>query len=53
MDQLAAHARSYTPEWRYDGDREDPGAALAEVFGDMFYQTVDRMTMGRWGSPPR
>ncbi len=43
MAQLAAHARSYTPEWRYQGDREDPGAALAEVFGDMFYQTVDRM----------
>ncbi len=43
MDQLAALARSYTPEWRYQGDREDPGAALAEIFGDMFYQTVDRM----------
>ncbi len=43
MAQLAAHARSYTPEWRYEGDRDDPGAALAEIFGDLFYQTVDRM----------
>ena len=43
MAQLAAHARSYTPEWRYEGDQDDPGAALAELFGDMFYQTVDRM----------
>ena len=43
MAQLAAHARSYTPEWRYEGAEDDPGAALAELFGEMFYQTVDRM----------
>lgn len=43
MAQLAAHAREYTPEWRYEGAQDDPGAALAELFGDMFYQTVDRL----------
>ena len=43
MAQLAAHARAYTPEWRYEGAEDDPGSALAELFGDMFYQTVDRM----------
>ena len=43
MSQLAALARSYTPEWRYEGAEDDPGAALAELFGEMFYQTVDRM----------
>lgn len=43
MRQLAAHAAEYTPEWRYEGAEDDPGAALAELFGDMFYQTVDRM----------
>lgn len=43
MAQLAAHAREYTPEWRYEGAEDDPGAALAELFGDMFYQSVDRL----------
>ena len=42
MAQLAALARSYTPEWRYEGAEDDPGSALAELFGEMFYQTVDR-----------
>ena len=43
MAQVAAHARSYTPEWRYEGAEDDLGSALAELFGDLFYQTVDRM----------
>lgn len=43
MAQLAAHAREYTPEWRYEGAEDDPGAALADLFGEMFYQTVDRL----------
>ena len=43
MAQLAAHAREYTPEWRYEGAADDPGAALADLFGEMFYQTVDRI----------
>ena len=40
--QVAALARSYTPEWRYEHTEDDPGAALAELFGTMFYQIVDR-----------
>lgn len=43
MRKLAAHAREYTPEWRYEGAEDDPGSALAELFGEMFYQTVDRI----------
>lgn len=42
MAQVAAHARQYTPEWRYEGAEDDPGAALARLFGELFYQTVDR-----------
>lgn len=41
--QIAALAASYTPEWRYETVEDDPGAALAELFTDMFYQTVNRM----------
>lgn len=43
MAELAAHAGEYTPEWRYEGAPDDPGSALAQLFGDMFYETVDRM----------
>ncbi len=42
MDHVAELARSYTPEWRYEGAEDDPGAAIARLFGEMFYQTVDR-----------
>lgn len=42
MAQVATHARQYTPEWRYEGTADDPGAAIARLFGEMFYQTVDR-----------
>ncbi len=42
MAEVAAHARQYTPEWRYEGAEDDPGAAIAQLFGEMFYQTVDR-----------
>ena len=42
LAQVVDHARSYTPEWRCDGAEDDPGAALAALFCDMFYQTVDR-----------
>lgn len=41
--QVRALAGSYTPEWRYEHTEDDPGAALAELFCAMFYQTVDRM----------
>ena len=43
MAQLAALARAYTPEWRYEGTEDDPGSALAKLFGEMFDQTVDRL----------
>lgn len=42
MEQIARLAAEYVPEWNYTGDTSDPGAALAELFGEMFYQTVDR-----------
>ena len=41
--QLRALARSYTPEWRYEGTENDPGAALAELFAEMYGQSVDRL----------
>lgn len=40
--QLRSLARSYTPEWRYEGTENDPGAALAELFAEMYAQSVDR-----------
>lgn len=40
--QVAALARAYTPEWRYERTEDDPGAALAELFCTMFHQTIDR-----------
>ena len=43
MELLADRIREYTPEWRYEpGATDDPGAALTELFGEMFYQTIDR-----------
>ena len=41
-EQLHDLARSYTPEWRYEGTENDPGAALAELFLEMYGQSVDR-----------
>lgn len=42
MEQVKKLAASYTPEWRYEDAEDDPGAAIARLFGEMFYQTVDR-----------
>ena len=42
-EQLRALAASYTPEWRYEGTENDPGAALAELFAEMYGQSVDRL----------
>lgn len=42
MEQVKKLASSYTPEWRYENAEDDPGAAIARLFGEMFYQTVDR-----------
>lgn len=41
--RLSALARSYTPEWRYERTEDDPGAALAELFAEMYHQSVDRL----------
>ena len=41
-EQLHTLAKSYTPEWRYEGTENDPGAALAELFLEMYGQSVDR-----------
>lgn len=41
--ELIKLARSYTPEWRCDGAADDPGTALAELFCDMHYETVERL----------
>ena len=42
-EQVRALARSYTPEWRFEGPENDPGAALAELFDEMYSQSVDRL----------
>lgn len=42
-EQVRALARSYTPEWRYEGTENDPGAALAELFKEMHSQSVNRL----------
>ncbi len=42
-EQIRALARSYTPEWRYEGTEDDPGAAIAELFAEMYGQSVDRL----------
>jgi len=42
MEQFARMAAEYVPEWYYTGDTSDPGAALAELFCEMFSQTIDR-----------
>ncbi len=36
-------ARVYTPEWKYEPDETDGGAALAELFALMFGETIDRL----------
>ena len=42
MAQVKRLAGQYAPEWRYEPGAADPGAAIAELFGEMFYQTIDR-----------
>lgn len=34
---------SYTPEWNFDPERPDGGAALAMLFSEMFCGTIDRL----------
>ena len=40
--ELAAHAAEYLPEWRLEPSQDDPGAAIAEIFTEMFKGSVDR-----------
>ncbi len=42
-NQIRELARSYTPEWRYEGTENDPGAALAELFCEMYSQSISRL----------
>ncbi len=42
-EQLRALAQSYTPEWRFEGTENDPGATLAELFDEMYSQSVNRV----------
>jgi len=39
--QQKAHV--YTPEWKYEPNVMDGGAALAELFSQMFGETIDRL----------
>src|SRR5699024_6444318 len=46
MDLIQRRAGEYVPEWRYEqGDETDPGAAIATLFGELFYQTIDRFNL--------
>lgn len=41
--QLTALARTYTPEWRLEDTKDDPGAAIAALFCRMLEQSIDRL----------
>ena len=38
--QIKELSKSYTPEWRYDEENGDMGTALANVYAEMFYRTL-------------
>ena len=40
--QIAAKAKAYTPEWRFDRENPDAGTVLALLFADMFAGTIRR-----------
>ena len=42
-EKIRSLAKSYTPEWRFERPEDDPGAALAELFADLYGQSVDRL----------
>lgn len=48
--QLSALARTYTPEWRLEDTKDDPGAAIAALFCRMLQQSIDRLNAlpDRW-----
>lgn len=42
LSDLSRRAPYYVPEWRCDFSSPDPGAALAFLWADMFYGTMER-----------
>ncbi|MEM5817628.1 MAG: hypothetical protein AAGU16_07145, partial [Desulfitobacterium hafniense] len=40
---IKGKAGIYTPEWKYERSVMDGGAALAELFAQMFGETIDRL----------
>ena len=42
LAEIKKKSEFYTPEWRADFDDPDAGAALARLFAEMFYDTIDR-----------
>ena len=42
LSEIKRKSELYTPEWRFDTANPDGGAALARLFAEMFYGTVDR-----------
>ena len=42
LREIQKKSEFYTPEWRYDPEDMDAGGALARIFAEMFYETIDR-----------
>lgn len=42
LAEIKRKSESYTPEWRFDRSNPDGGVALAQLFAEMFYGTIDR-----------
>lgn len=42
LAEIKKKSEFYTPEWRFDFENPDAGAALAQLFAEMFYDTIDR-----------
>lgn len=43
LELFGEKSKFYTPEWRFDKNNPDGGAALAILFAEMFCGTVDRL----------
>ena len=42
LARIRQKSEFYTPEWRYDPENPDAGGALAQIFAEMFFETIDR-----------
>ncbi|MEG2221308.1 MAG: hypothetical protein RRY95_01115 [Oscillospiraceae bacterium] len=42
LNTIASTAAAYTPEWRFDRENPDLGAALALIYTELFTQTIKR-----------